>query len=269
MKVSVFYRRSPKAKAPGVGALYVVLVILAFVAVAYIAAVKRAEQQRATAEGSAAMPALQAPAGQAGQALEQGAVALRSEGNAMAEMQEGSGAAAETAMKTGVSTGEQLAKSLAAAEQGAVGAPDHAAAYDDTEVVAAMAEPAYQPVQELPVAKRSFFDEARMERAAARAKHEETLMNVLDDPAVGAEARNRAQQALMEAAEVARLEELAETMLRTWGVDDALVIIGEAGASAAVKSGRLDRTAASAIGDIVHRATGVELSRITIVERDM
>ena len=75
-------------------------------------------------------------------------------------------------------------------------------------------------------------------------------MNVLDDPAVGAEARNRAQQALMEAAEVARLEELAETMLRTWGVDDALVIIGEAGASAAVKSGRLDRTAASAIGDI-------------------
>jgi len=68
MKVSVFYRRSPKAKAPGVGALYVVLVILAFVAVAYIAAVKRAEQQRATAEGSAAMPALQAPAGQAGQA---------------------------------------------------------------------------------------------------------------------------------------------------------------------------------------------------------
>ena len=214
MKVSVFYRRSPKAKAPGVGALYVVLVILAFVAVAYIAAVKRAEQQRATAEGSAAMPALQAPAGQAGQALEQGAVALRSEGNAMAEMQEGSGAAAETAMKTGVSTGEQPAKSLAAAEQGAAGAPDHAAAYDDTEVVAAMAEPAYQPVQELPVAKRSFFDEARMERAAP-GPHEETLMNVLDDPAVGAEARNRRSRHRWRSPRWQGSRSWS-TMLRTW-----------------------------------------------------
>ena len=56
-------------------------------------------------------------------------------------------------------------------------------------------------------------------------------------------------------------------MLRTWGVEDAIVILGEAGASVAVKSGKLNRTAASAVGDIVHRATGINLARITIVER--
>lgn len=115
--------------------------------------------------------------------------------------------------------------------------------------------------------QRSFFDEARLERAASRAKHEETLADVLSDATIGPEARSRAQDALMNAADTARLEEVAESMLRTWGVEDAIVILGEAGASVAVKSGKLNRTAASAVGDIVHRATGINLARITIVER--
>lgn len=129
---------------------------------------------------------------------------------------------------------------------------------EEPEAVAAMA-PAYT---------ESFFDDERLEREKSRARHEETLAWVFEDPDAGAEAKNRAQQALLDAAENTRLEELAESMLRTWGLDDAMVVVGEQGVSVAVKSGRLDRAGAAAIGDIVHRATGVGLTRITIVEKE-
>ena len=76
-----------EAKAPG-AARYVVLVILAFVAVAYIAVSTRSSRGQLPIRGDAGLRLRQA-----GGAVEQGAVALRSEGNAMAEMQEGSGAA--------------------------------------------------------------------------------------------------------------------------------------------------------------------------------
>ncbi len=168
-----------------------------------------------------------------------------------------------------------------ASDAGGVGAPSPAIVADAPAGSAVAAEP--EVPQDAVVAtagslkveigpvdvavQRSFFDEARLERAASRAKHEETLADVLSDATIGPEARSRAQDALMNAADTARLEEVAESMLRTWGVEDAIVILGEAGASVAVKSGKLNRTAASAVGDIVHRATGINLARITIVER--
>ncbi len=117
-------------------------------------------------------------------------------------------------------------------------------------------------------ARWSFFDEFRLERERERAAQLEIIAGVADDPDADPEARRQAQAALLAAASRARREFDAESMIVARGYADAVVSLEEGGASVVVKSGRLEEAGAQAIGDIVARATGVSLGRITIVERD-
>jgi hypothetical protein len=243
VRVSVFYRADAARKRRMITRLVLVVAVLVVIGMGLAAAIGRSCARREAAENAAGFVD----------------TASTAEGAAAAPSDE----AATQSQSPGASV---VAIAPSEPDTGDTGAE-----IDEIEAVPAMAAGGSLQVvmgQADATAGRSFFDEARLERAATRAKHEETLAAVLSDASLGIEARSRAQDALMDAADTARLEELAESMLKTWGAEDAIVILGEAGASVAVKSGKLDRAAAAAVGEIVQRATGVNLARITIVERE-
>lgn len=112
-----------------------------------------------------------------------------------------------------------------------------------------------------------FFEEFRLERERERALEIEAIQGVAAAPDTDPEVRREAQAALLAAVSRARREFDAESMILARGYADAIVSVTSEGASVVVKSGRLEEAGVRAIGDMVARATGVNLSRITIAER--
>ena len=112
-----------------------------------------------------------------------------------------------------------------------------------------------------------FFEEFRLERERERALEIEAIQGVAASPDTDPEVRREAQAALLAAVSRARREFDAESMILARGYADAIVSVTSEGASVVVKSGRLEEAGVRAIGDMVARATGVNLSRITIAER--
>ncbi len=116
-------------------------------------------------------------------------------------------------------------------------------------------------------AKADFFEEFRLERERERALEIESIQAVAENPDTDPEVRRQAQAALLAAVSRARREFDAESMILARGYADAIVSVTSEGVSVVVKSGRLEEAGVHAIGDMVARATGVNLSRITIAER--
>lgn len=112
-----------------------------------------------------------------------------------------------------------------------------------------------------------FFEQFRLERERERAIEIEAIREVADNPDTDPEVRREAQAALLAAVSRARREFDAESMILARGYEDAIVSVTSEGASVVVKSGRLGQTGVRALGDMVARATGVNLARITIAER--
>lgn len=116
-------------------------------------------------------------------------------------------------------------------------------------------------------AEPDFFEEFRLERERERALEIEIMQEVAKDPDTDPGVRRQAQAALLAAVSRARREFDAESMVLARGYADAIVSVTDEGVSVVVKSGRLEEAGVRAIGDMVARATGVNLSRITIAER--
>ncbi len=94
------------------------------------------------------------------------------------------------------------------------------------------------------------------------------IQDLIEDPNTHPDVRKRAQEALLSLAERARREAEAESMIQAKGYEQAVVFLSEAGASVVVKSGRLEEAEVKRIGDAVSAATGMELRRISIMERE-
>ena len=130
-----------------------------------------------------------------------------------------------------------------------------------------VSESASAPVP-VALSRSSFFEEFRLERERERAIEIEIIQEVAEDPDTDSEVRRQAQAALLAAVSRARREFDAESMILARGYADAIVSLTDEGASVVVKSGRLEEADARAIGDIVGRAAGIGLSRITIAQRE-
>lgn len=113
-----------------------------------------------------------------------------------------------------------------------------------------------------------FFEELKIDRDKTRSREREVIQDLIEDPNTHPDVRKRAQEALLSLAERARREAEAESMIQAKGYEQAVVFLSEAGASVVVKSGRLEEAEVKRIGDAVSAATGVELRRISIMERE-
>lgn len=116
--------------------------------------------------------------------------------------------------------------------------------------------------------RENFFDEYKMERDRFRSRERELITRIMDDPGVDPEVRKKAQESMLAAIAASRKEFEAENLIKARGYEDAVVFLGEGVASVIVKAPSLDQANARQIGDAVARATGVQLHRISIVERE-
>lgn len=112
-----------------------------------------------------------------------------------------------------------------------------------------------------------FFAEYRLERSRARSKNVETLRQILADDESSEEARAAASMQLVDLSMKTEAEAEAETLIRARGYEDALVFVRGDACDVVVSGPELTRADAEQIGDIAARCLGVELAKITIVER--
>jgi len=112
-----------------------------------------------------------------------------------------------------------------------------------------------------------FFAEYRLERSRARSRNVETLRQILADEEASDQARAAASMQLVDLSKRTEAEAEAEALIRARGYKDALVFVREDTCDVVVSGPELTRADAEQIGDITARCLGVELDRITIVER--
>ncbi len=112
-----------------------------------------------------------------------------------------------------------------------------------------------------------FFAGYRLERSRARSRSAETLQGIVSDDDLSQEARAAAGIQLVDLSKRTEAETEAEALIRARGYADALVFAREGGCDVVVLGSELTRADAEQIGDIISRCLGVELSKITIIER--
>lgn len=111
-----------------------------------------------------------------------------------------------------------------------------------------------------------YFSTARMNRESARSTTIARLEEIIDNPNVDLETKQRAQEELLCTAGMADKETAAENMIRAKGFADALVYISGDTASVTVKAQALTEADVAKIQDIVASQTAVEIKNIKIVE---
>lgn len=112
-----------------------------------------------------------------------------------------------------------------------------------------------------------FFAEYRLERSRARSRNVETLRQVLADEEASEEARAAASMQLVDLSKKTEAEAEAEALIRARGYKDALVFVRGDTCDVVVSGPELTQADAEQIGDIAARCLGVDLAKITIVER--
>ncbi|MEW6229498.1 MAG: SpoIIIAH-like family protein [Bacillota bacterium] len=127
--------------------------------------------------------------------------------------------------------------------------------------------PATTTTTETGDATGDFFAEYRLERSRARSRNVETLRQILADEEASEEARAAASMQLVDLSKKTEAEAEAEALIRARGYKDALVFVRGDACDVVVSGPELTRADAEQIGDIAARCLGVELAKITIVER--
>jgi stage III sporulation protein AH len=111
----------------------------------------------------------------------------------------------------------------------------------------------------------SLFDDYRIERDKARSAQVELLKLALADKGIGEPRREQLTAELFNLLKRSESELQAETLLKAKGYVDAVVVLSQNGANAVVPD-VLERDDASRVGELVSRATGVAMERITIID---
>ncbi len=109
------------------------------------------------------------------------------------------------------------------------------------------------------------FAEYRIEREKARSRRLELLENNLDNSELSQKYREELQDELLNLLGNAANETEIENLLKANGYLDAVTLIENQSATVVVPV-TLTKEEAVIIGDLVHRITGIQLERITIVD---
>lgn len=112
-----------------------------------------------------------------------------------------------------------------------------------------------------------FFSQYRLDRSRTRSRTLETLRQIIADSETSEEARAAASSQLVDISTKTEAEAETEALIKARGYEDALVFLTDSGCDVIVLGRELSRADAEQIGDIVSRHLGVDLSKITILER--
>jgi hypothetical protein len=134
-------------------------------------------------------------------------------------------------------------------------------------------EEAHEPAQpvtaavavEVMPAEEGLFAEYRLERDRARAAQMELIRSALDAPGLDEARRSQLSAELLALLRKGERELQAETLLRAKGFSEAVVVLTDTGANAVIAD-VLQQGEVAKVGELVARATGVQLERIVIID---
>lgn len=109
-----------------------------------------------------------------------------------------------------------------------------------------------------------YFSSAKLSREQARAKNEETLMEIVNNTKMEDEMKQEAVNDLIRLTEISEMETAAETLLGAKGFENAIVTITEDSADVVVDAEGLTKQQIVQIQDIVKRKTKISVENIVI-----
>jgi stage III sporulation protein AH len=112
-----------------------------------------------------------------------------------------------------------------------------------------------------------FFIDYRLERDRTRGQQVEWLREVINNAETTGETRQKAQEHLMAISRSMEKESELENLIRAKGFTDAAVMVDEGTATAIVAADSLSSVEAAAISELVSRGTGMDLQKITVINK--
>ncbi|MFA5535552.1 MAG: SpoIIIAH-like family protein [Bacillota bacterium] len=112
--------------------------------------------------------------------------------------------------------------------------------------------------------ENNFFMEYRLKRDRQRAQEIEMLQTMFNSASVADEVRQEALHKVLQLTNSLDQELTLETLIIAKGYEDAVTFIQENQVTVVVKDDGFDNKDAVKIADLVHRTTGIPLSKITI-----
>ena len=111
-----------------------------------------------------------------------------------------------------------------------------------------------------------FFTQARIDREAGRSRSIETFNSIISNEAADEEAKETAQQGVLNLAQNTETETAVENLLKARGFDDAVCYINNGMANVVVKTDALDSAGVAKISEIVTEQSGIAAEKIKIME---
>ncbi len=116
------------------------------------------------------------------------------------------------------------------------------------------------------VTNNDYFVQARLERDIKRSEAMDMLTQILEGSATDKEARTRAEDEIHRLSDATEKEMMMENMIRAKGYENALVFMGEALVSIAVKGDGLNEIDAAVLRDVAISTTNCTAEQVKIVE---
>ena len=113
-----------------------------------------------------------------------------------------------------------------------------------------------------------FFTQARIDREAGRSRSIETFNSLISNESADNEAKETAQQGVLQLAKNTETETAIENLLRAKGFDDAVCYINNDMANVVVKTDALDSANATKISEVVTEQSGISQDKIKIMEME-
>ena len=113
---------------------------------------------------------------------------------------------------------------------------------------------------------KAFFVEYRLQRDRVRGKEREMLNEMIDNPNVSPEAKQDAEQQLLELIDMMEKELLVENMLKAHGFRDAIFFYRDDMVNVVIQAENLSEQEFLQIAEMVSSAVGLNIERITVTE---
>lgn len=111
-----------------------------------------------------------------------------------------------------------------------------------------------------------FFTQARLDREAGRSRSIETFNSIISNEKADLQAKETAQQGVLDLARNTETETAVENLLKARGFDDGVCYINNGMANIVVKTTALDSAGVAKISEIVTEQSGIAAEKIKIME---
>ena len=121
-------------------------------------------------------------------------------------------------------------------------------------------------VDEEAAASQGYFDDARLQKETAKGKAIEMLNTLIENPSSDKEAKESAQQQILNYANARKSEAACENIIKAKGFSDCVVFINSENVTVVVKSAQLSESDAAKIQEIITGQVDVDAKNVKIVE---